>query len=113
MLTGESITILRPRITGIDEYGEPTRQWDEETIDDTLVGPPTPTEATDSTTPDAIDVTATLYLPRNHPVDSLNGCKAIVRSHEYRIIGDPIPLDAGITPTRWNMSVHITRDDGR
>ena len=37
MIRGEPITILRPHITGVDQYGTPTRGWTEETIDNVLV----------------------------------------------------------------------------
>ena len=78
--------------------------------------PPTPAPPPpppDSTQPAALESTAILYFPRTYTGESLKDCKAIVRGREYRIIGDPMPLDGGITPTRWNMQVIIDRDDGR
>ena len=113
MIRGEPITILRPHITGVDQYGTPTRGWTEETIDDVLVNPSTPADTASSTQPDALEATATLYFPRTYTGGPLKGCKAIVRGREYRIIGDPMPLDGGLTPTRWNMQAQISRDDGR
>lgn len=112
MLSGETISVLRPRITGIDDYHQPVRAWDEEHVADVLVNPAAPHDDADSMTPDATGADMTLYLPRTYSGD-LTGCKAIVRGREYRILGTPTPLDGGIRPTRWHMEAHIARDDGR
>lgn len=39
MIHGEPITIMRPHITGVDQYGEPTRGWAAEIVDNVLVNP--------------------------------------------------------------------------
>ena len=96
MIRGEPITILRPHITGVDQYGEPTRGWTEESVDDVLVNPSTPSDPADSTQPAALEASMTLYFPRAYTGEPLKG-----------------PLDGGITPTRWNMQVQVSRDDGR
>ena len=53
-----------------------------------------------------------LYFPRSYQ-GTLRDCKVVVRGIEYRVIGDPVALDGGLTPTSWNMQVNVCRDDGR
>lgn len=112
MIHGETVKVLRPSIADVDAYNVQIRKWSEEQVDNVLVGSPTPDNVATSADPQGLLVSMSLYFPRTYQ-GTLRDCKVIVRGTEYRVIGDPIALDGGLTPTSWNMQVNICRDDGR
>lgn len=112
MIHGETVKVLRPSIAGMDAYNTPIRKWSEESVGNVLVGSPTQDNVATSVNPEGLLVSMPLYFPRSYQ-GTLRDCKVIVRGIEYRVIGDPVALDGGLTPTSWNMQVNVCRDDGR
>ncbi|EFA23668.1 hypothetical protein [Bifidobacterium gallicum] len=111
MIKGETVTVLRPHTTGHDPYGTPMVEWDKEHVDNVLLNPQTGTTVDDSTTPDALETTLVMYFPRVY-AKTLRGCDIRARDRIWHVTGDPLPIDGGISPTRWNREVLVTRDDG-
>ena len=98
MLKGEQVVVLRPSKTaGSGKYNAQTA---------------TPSDVQDSTLPNAVSIDLTAYFPRGYS-QSLRGCRIRARDRVWQVVGDPIPFDGGITPTRWNLAVNLHRTDGR
>ena len=112
MIRGETVKVLRPSVNGMDAYNTPIRKWSKESVDNVLVGSPSPDDVATSAEPDGLRVSLPLYFPRSYH-GALRGCRVGVRGTEYQVVGDPMPLDGGLTPTAWNMQVNVSRDDGR
>lgn len=114
-MKGETVTVIRhDSVSGMDEYGNPIRGRTTETVANVLVQPPSMDELSDRDRPDGIRVDATLLFPRTYGNGSLRGCEIIIRNEPtpYRVIGDPMPVDGGMSPTEWNMTVPVTRGEG-
>lgn len=113
-MRGETVTVIRHTTTGTDEYGNPVHGKTVEDVANVLVQSPSMSEPSDVDRPDGIRVDATLLFPRTYEGGSLRGCGILIRDEPtpYRVIGDPMPVDGGMTPTDWNMSVPVTRGEG-
>lgn len=113
MLKGEQVVVLRPSKTaGSGKYNAQTVKWEDEPVDGVLLGTATPADVQDSTLPNAVSIDLTAYFPRGYS-QSLRGCRIRARDRVWQVVGDPIPFDGGITPTRWNLAVNLHRTDGR
>ena len=42
MIRGETVKVLRPSVNGMDAYNTPIRKWSKESVDNVLVGSPSP-----------------------------------------------------------------------
>ncbi|KAB8289312.1 phage protein [Bifidobacterium ramosum] len=112
-LHGERVTVTWRADSGERDGGNnPIWRTESETVDDVLVKPGADSNATDSTRPEGITVALTLAFPRTWTYRSLRGAIVTVRDHGYRVVGDPLPVDGGITPTRWNLTVELTDSKG-
>ena len=111
-MRGETVIIKRRKQTGVDAGNNPVWEPAEESVDNVMVQSPNGSNASDSTRPDGITVDLTLQFPRTYAGGSLRGQTIAVRGIDYRVVGDPIPLDGGMTPTQWNMTVNVTRSEG-
>ena len=111
-MIGETVTIHRWRQTGVDAGNNPVWEPVDEPVENVLVQSPSGSNAGDTTRPDGITVDLTLQFPRVYTGGRLRGCDITVRGLKYRVVGDPIPLDGGMTPTQWNMTVNVTRSEG-
>ena len=112
MIRGETVIVHRFTASGVDGLNNPVGEWADEHVDNVLVGPPNGANATDSTRPDGVEISMSLYFPRSYSGPSLRGCEVTVRGRRYTVVGDPQPLDGGITPTGWNMQVDVTGSEG-
>lgn len=113
MMRGERVTVTWLTPTGrVDGGNSPILESESETIDDVLVKPGADSNATDSTRPDGITVALTLAFPRSWTYRSLRGARVTVRGTDYEVVGDPIPVLGGMTPTRWNLLVELTDTRG-
>lgn len=114
-MRGETVTILRPVVTGTDEGGNPIVEYTRHTVDNVLVDPASDSQADDTNRPQGADRTLTVQFPRAWHGGSLAGCLMIVRGNEttpWQVVGDPMALDGGMTPTAWNMSVPLIQSQG-
>lgn len=112
-MKGETILLTTRHQDGTDDAGDTIWADDEpQQVDDVLVIPGATTDSTEATRPDGVTVAATLLFPRTFPFRSLRNASVQVRGTAYRVIGDPIPINGGITPTRWNLSVEVERGEG-
>lgn len=113
MMHGETVNVTWRVPTGeVDGGNSPIYESESESVDDVLVKPGTGSNATDSIRPGGVTVTLTLAFPRIWEYRSLKGALVTVRGHDYRVIGDPLPVDGGMKPTRWNLLVELTDTEG-
>lgn len=111
-MRGEQVHVIRREITGVDAGNAPVyADGIIEPVDNVLVAPASTADATDGNRPDGITVNLTLAFPRDY-ASSLHGCDVIIRGERYRVVGDPIPVDGGLTPTAWNRRVTVYRSEG-
>ena len=114
-MKGETVTVLRRIQSGVDEGNNPVYEWERETVGNVLVDSPNTENGKDSNRPDGMRVDAVFRFPRDYAGGPLDGCKIIIRgdeAHPYHVVGHPVPLDGGMTPTAWNMSVEATYSEG-
>lgn len=112
-MRGETIRLTTRHPDGVDDAGDTT--WaDDETIDvdDVLVAPASTSDSGEPTRPDGVSAALTLLFPRTFPRRDLRRATCRVRGTDYRVVGSPTPVDGGMTPTRWNMSVQVERGEG-
>ena len=113
MMRGSTITIITRTRTGTDLGGDPVWAETEEQVDDVLIQSGSQSAGTDSTRPYGISVERTLHMPRKWGYHSLRGCRVrLPDGIEYSVVGDPIPYDGGLTPTRWNLTVDLHDERG-
>ena len=113
MIRGTTVTIIGRTQSGIDPGGDPIWSETEERVDDVLVQDGTQANSTASTSPEGISVDRTIHMPRKWIFHSLRGCRVrLPDGIEYSVVGDPIPYDGGLTPTRWNLTVDLHDERG-
>ena len=112
-MKGVAVTIITRTRNGTDHGGDPIWAETEERVDDVLIQNGTQTSGTDSTRPDGISAERTIHMPRSWRYHSLRGCRVrLPDGIEYCVVGDPIPYDGGLTPTRWNLTVGLSDERG-
>lgn len=115
MISGTTVTVLRPTVTGTDRFNAPTYGTPtEETVVNVLIGLPT-TADLEAGRPFGITVEYTLHFPKTYTA-SLEGCEVVLPakygSDPYAVVGDPRPLMDENTPTPWNRPVMVGRAHG-
>lgn len=112
-ITGETITLTTRSRNGVDEGNNPVWQNDNpEQVGNVLIAPGDQSNAAGSIRPDGIQIAYTLYFPRSWRYRSLRGASIRIDQSDYRVVGDPRPYRAGISPTRWNLTVQVQGGDG-
>lgn len=114
-MKGETVLLRTRREAGRDEANDVVWEYDPaEEVADVLVGPPASGDDADSTRPAGVRADFDLLFPRAWPHRSLRGADVYLRGDPtpYHVVGDPLPVDGGMTPTRWNLVVPITRTEG-
>lgn len=112
-MRGETVAVTwRTDTGGRDGGNDPVWAEETEVVGDVLVKPGAASNATDSTRPEGVTVALTCAFPRSWPYRSLRGALVTVRGHAYQVVGDPIPVDGGMRPTRWNLLVELTDSRG-
>lgn len=114
MISGTTVTVLRPTITGTDRfnapvYGTPTS----ETVDNVLIAPGA-TADLDASRPEGVTVAYTLHFPKTYTA-SLEGCSVALPAPwagTYRVVGNPRPYMDANTPTPWHMPVEVEAAHG-
>ncbi|MBW3081970.1 hypothetical protein [Bifidobacterium phasiani] len=113
MMRGETILLTTRHPEGADDAGDTIWLDDDPVeVDDVLVAPASTADAGESTRPDGVNVDLTLLFPRTFAPRDLRRATCRVRGDDYRVVGNPTPIDGGMTPTRWNMSVDVERGEG-
>lgn len=109
MVSGETVTVIRPVDGAADRFGNATvASTTSETVDNVLVAPGG-TSDMDETRPDGVQTTLTLHFPKTYTA-SLRGCSVVLTATcagTYRVIGDPQPYMVANTPTAWNREVQV------
>lgn len=108
------VTVLRPTAaTERDALGNPVPGEPTSETVRVLVGPPS-TSSMEASRPNGATVALTLHFPKSYKA-SLRGCRVELPAPwtgTYRVIGDPVPYEARLTPGRYNRPVDVERADG-
>lgn len=116
-MKGETVTVLFPVFNGVDALNNPIEaEPKEEQVENVLVSPGSGASANANADselqPYGIEVSRICYFPRSWTYKSLRGAKIRIRGREYSVLGDPEPLDGGMSPTAWNLEVDVTDKEG-
>lgn len=120
-MMGESVCVLRRRIDGRDDMGEPVYAWEPETVDDVLVRPLSAQDCEDPKRPDAVRASYTLAFPKAYTAHAAplaharvalvsRGMDPADAQAAYRVIGSPDIVRP--CPTKWNMNVKVASANG-
>lgn len=114
MLTGTTVTVLRPSVVGTDRLGNPVPgEPGAEQVGNVLVAPG-PTADMEASRPEGVTVAYTLHFPKAY-AGSLRGCYVRLPqpwSGTYRVVGDPRPYMDENTPGSWDRPVEVEAADG-
>lgn len=110
-ITGETIRLLTPAVTGVDEGNNEVIELSESIVSDVLVAPGSTPDVWASNRPDGARVVFTLHFPKWFTAN-LRGCEVIVRGLRCRVVGDPQPYTLANTPTRWHMPAEVELVEG-
>lgn len=110
-MRGERVIVLDRKKAGVDAGNNPVWAHDRIPVDNVLVSPGSGSNA-GGTRPDGQTVAATLCFPRTYAGPPLRNLDIEVRGVVFHVVGDPMPVDGGLTPTAWNLAVDVTRSEG-
>lgn len=110
-MRGETVTVLTREKVGTDAGNNPIWAYTRMPVDNVLVAPGSGSNA-GGERPDGQTVEATLYFPRTYAGPPLRNLTIEARGVDFRVVGDPMPVDGGMAPTAWNMVVPVTRSEG-
>lgn len=110
-MRGERVIVLARKKAGVDAGNNPTWAPTRIPVANVLVGPPSGSNA-GGARPDGQTVSATLCFPRTYSGPALRNLDIEVRGAKFHVVGDPVPVDGGMKPTAWNMTVDVTRSEG-
>jgi len=108
MITGATVTLWTKTQTGTDAFGAPTYDLVAETVDNVLIGEPTPAERTDELSMTGRMITYVLGIPKG---DTHDWEDQIVEffGHKFRTFGIPVEgIEANI-PLSWHKKVKCER----
>lgn len=108
---GETVTVRVRKQIGKDELNDPIWDWQEFDVSNVLVSPNMPSDSLESTRPNGVTTEYFLYFPKTFNGD-LAHAQIRVRGEWLNVIGVPRPFNRNICPTKWCMTVEVTRQDG-
>lgn len=103
-MRGSDVTVLRKTESGEDEMGDPIVSWVPETVDNVLWSKSRSADLDDVSRPDGTEDTVTFHFPKTYTA-SLSGCKIVLGSRTYDVVGDPVGYMPEHTPGVWNRPV--------
>lgn len=114
MISGQTITLQTLGETTVNPIGEEQSTLNTTQVDNVLIVTPTTGDATDNQRPYGDTVNAVMYMPRTWDPVSLRGAKVTTQDGRvFTVLGDPMPVKAGITPTRWiPMQINLHQEEG-
>ena len=114
MISGITVTVLRPGVPTVSRFGnEIPGETTEETVPNVLVAPGS-TSDLDASRPNGVTVAYTLHFPKDY-AGVLEGCSVALPapySGIYRVIGNPSAYMDANTPTEWNRPVEVEAAHG-
>lgn len=113
MISGITVTVERPVYGAADRFGNATRTWKSEDVENVLVAPGS-TDDMEAARPEGVEVAYTLHFPKGYD-ESLEGCKVVLPAPytgEYSVVGDPRPYMDANTPTPWHLPVQVEAAHG-
>ena len=111
MIRGISVTLINHKQTGTDEIGDPVYDDVESTVENVLVGEPSPQEILSATELYGRKITYLLGIPKG---DTHEWENADVKfwGHTFHVVGIPAEGIEAMIPLAWNKKVQVERVDG-
>ena len=120
-MLGERVAVLRRRMAGRDDMGEPVWGWDAETVEGVLVRPLAGSDVGEAGRPDGVRVEYSVALPKSY-----TATMAPLRHARVALLDrgmDPGDADAALRvsgspdvtrpcPTSWDVIAEVGRVDG-
>jgi hypothetical protein len=112
MIRGETVTVIRPAVGGVDAFGDELTGWQPGVpVGNVLVAPAATDDLNGSLRRDGDRDALTLHFPKTFE-GGLRGCRVIVRGVTYRVVGDPQRYTTAMTPGAWDLPVTVERTEG-
>lgn len=113
-MRGISVTITYPGTAERNQLGELISEPGEsEQVDNVLILPPTTTDLANFEHGEGVGLSGIVYLPRTWEYKRLKGATISHQFGTFSVIGDPVPAQTGLNPTRWlAMPVYVRREEG-
>lgn len=114
MITGISVTIIRPTEGTVDRFGDEVPGETRESVNNVLVAPGGDSGSTDDLEAARVDgdvLSLQVHFPKTY-TGNLRGCQLELPApwdafNPYRIVGNPTPYIDANTPTPWHMPVRV------
>ena len=112
-MQGITLTIHYPTSTKRNALGEAETEYEDEQVNNVLILPPTTTDLANFEHGEGVGLSGIIYLPRTWKYRSLKGATISHQFGTFSVIGDPVPAQTGLKPTRWlAMPVYVQREEG-
>lgn len=98
-----------------DAFGNASRSYGEPTeVPGAWFSPTGTSDAIEDGRPDGLASTVNVYVPKERPAIEWRGALVALdgESFEWRVVGDPMPYPAAMTPGAYNLVVGVRRSDG-
>ena len=107
---GETVTVLRRVVGGVDRYGNPTDTW-AEGVDVALCGvAPRSSDEPAETGRAAVITGLTVYMPTGTQIAPAD--RLVVRGVTYEVVGEPGDWRSPFSGWRAGVEVAVTRVEG-
>lgn len=110
-MIGVEVTVLRKSEAGRDEMGEPIVSWVPEPVENVLWSKSSSDRLEDGDRPEGTEDTVTFHFPKIYALP-LSGCRIVLGSRTYDVLGDPIGYMPELTPGKHNRPVVGRRVEG-
>lgn len=112
--SSQAVTVFRPVAGGFDRLGNPAAAgWEAEEVAGVLIAPAA-SQDLGAERPEGYTDALTIHFPKEY-TQSLLGCEIELPApwpSRVRVIGDPQPYQAELTPGRWNRAADCEVSDG-
>lgn len=111
MIHGIQIELVTRTQTGVDDFNRPTYEEAIETVDNVLVGQPTPEERLETLNLTGRMVTYTLGIPKgdSHTWEGNDVILPAPFAGRYHVVGIPVSGIEDMIPLSWNTKVQVER----
>lgn len=112
-MQGITITVHYPARVTRNALGEAETEYEDEQVANVLILPPTTTDLANFEHGEGVGLSGIVYFPRTWKYRSLKGATIEHQFGVFSVIGDPVPAQTGLKPTRWlAMPVYVSRQEG-
>ena len=104
LLHGVPVTVELAADGTTDRHGNATSSYQAPRVVENVLPAPSTTEDLGEGRPDGVSVDMTFHFPKSF-TESLRGARVAYAGNTYKVVGDPQPYLADLTPGDWNRAV--------